>query len=187
MTWWHSTHINLYQSRRAGLEHYEKAVEEGRMHLDDVRLAIQNSPESTDYQVRERPCVCVCEREREREGVWVCVFVVWVCVCVGVCMCGCVYVSSHRMMSAQPFRIGPNLPTNKCECVCAWPLMIQGGEDLQDTWGCRSIFAKEPPIIWLFCGKWPLKIRHPMGLRHPVRHSTGLCHPVPSQFSQKSH
>jgi len=33
-----------------GLEHYEKAVEEGRMHLDDVRLAIQNSPESTDYQ-----------------------------------------------------------------------------------------------------------------------------------------
>jgi len=26
----------LYQSRLAGLEHYEKAVEEGRMHLDDV-------------------------------------------------------------------------------------------------------------------------------------------------------
>jgi len=29
-------------------------------------------------------------------------------------------------------------------------------------------FAKEPLIIGLFCGKWPIKIRHPMTLRHPV-------------------
>ena len=33
---------------------------------------------------------------------------------------------------------------------------------------CRSLFAKEPLIIGLFCGKWPVKIRHPMGLCHPV-------------------
>jgi len=48
---------------------------------------------------------------------------------------------------------------------------------------CRSFFAKEPLIIGLFCGKWPIQIicekwfadvhliyaiRHPMGLRHPV-------------------
>ena len=32
----------------------------------------------------------------------------------------------------------------------------------------RSFSAKEPPIIGLFCGKWPVKIRHPVGLRHPV-------------------
>lgn len=38
------------QPEPEGLEHYEKAVEEGRMHLDDVRSAIQNSPESTEYQ-----------------------------------------------------------------------------------------------------------------------------------------
>jgi len=33
---------------------------------------------------------------------------------------------------------------------------------------CRSSFAKEPLITGLFCGKWPLMIRHLMGLRHPV-------------------
>ena len=33
---------------------------------------------------------------------------------------------------------------------------------------CRSFFTKEPLIIGLFCGKWPIKIRHPMTLRHPV-------------------
>jgi len=32
----------------------------------------------------------------------------------------------------------------------------------------QVIFAKEPLIIGLFCGIWPMKIRHPMGLRHPV-------------------
>ena len=31
-----------------------------------------------------------------------------------------------------------------------------------------SFFAKGPLIIGLFCGKSPIKIRHPMGLRHPV-------------------
>jgi len=32
--------------------------------------------------------------------------------------------------------------------------------------GCRSFSEKEPLIIGLFCGKWPTKIRHPMGLRY---------------------
>ena len=32
----------------------------------------------------------------------------------------------------------------------------------------RSFFAKEPLIIGLFCEKWPMKIRHHMGLCHPV-------------------
>ena len=36
------------------------------------------------------------------------------------------------------------------------------------TLRCRSLSAKEPLILGLFCGKWPLKIRHPMTLRHPV-------------------
>jgi len=34
--------------------------------------------------------------------------------------------------------------------------------------GCRSFPANEPLIIGLFCGKWTIKIRHPMILRHPV-------------------
>jgi len=48
---------------------------------------------------------------------------------------------------------------------------LQGGEDQQDALSCRSFFAKEPLIIGLFCGKWPIKIRHSLGLRHPVMSS----------------
>ena len=40
-----------------------------------------------------------------------------------------------------------------------------------DTFGSRSFFAKEPLIIGIFCGKWPMEIRHPMTLRHPVLNS----------------
>jgi len=44
---------------------------------------------------------------------------------------------------------------------------VQGGEDSKDTSICRSFSAKEPRFIELFCGKWPIKIRHPRSLRHP--------------------
>ena len=33
---------------------------------------------------------------------------------------------------------------------------------------CTSFFAKEPQIIRFFCRKRTVRIRHPMGLRHPV-------------------
>ena len=41
--------------------------------------------------------------------------------------------------------------------------------------GClmlQVIFRRRPLIIGLFCGNWPMKIRHPMTLRHPVSLST---------------
>jgi len=38
---------------------------------------------------------------------------------------------------------------------------IQGGEDQWDALRCRTFSAKEPLIIGLFCGNWPVKIRHP--------------------------
>jgi len=69
---------------------------------------------------------------------------------------------------------------------------LQGGEDPQDAFSCRSFFAKEPLIIGLFCGKWPIKIRHPMGLRHPelpllARHNLlpliHMCH-ITSSYDQ---
>jgi len=53
----------------------------------------------------------------------------------------------------------------KEKCICT---QIQAGKDPQDAFNCRSFFAKEPLIIGLLCGKLPIKIRHPMGLRHPV-------------------
>jgi len=46
--------------------------------------------------------------------------------------------------------------------------MVQGVEDAQDASSRRSLFAKEPLIIGLFCVKWRIKKRHPMDLRHPV-------------------
>jgi len=55
-------------------------------------------------------------------------------------------------------------------------LVVQGGKDPQDALRCGSFFAKEPLIIGLFCGKCPMKIRHLMTLRHPVRVDIyGVC------------
>jgi len=45
---------------------------------------------------------------------------------------------------------------------------VQGGEDPYAALSCRSFSAKEPIIVGLFCGKRPIKVRHPMTLRHPV-------------------
>jgi len=33
--------------------------------------------------------------------------------------------------------------------------------------------TKEPPVVGLFCGKWLIKIRHPLILRHPVSWGRG--------------
>ena len=41
---------------------------------------------------------------------------------------------------------------------------LQGGEVSWDALSRMSFFAKEPLIIGLFCGKLPMKIRHPMGV-----------------------
>jgi len=43
-----------------------------------------------------------------------------------------------------------------------------------DAVTCRSLSAKEPIIIGLFCGKWPIKIRYPMGLGDLVAVDTCL-------------
>jgi len=45
---------------------------------------------------------------------------------------------------------------------------VQGGEDSYYPLNCRSFSTKEPLNIGHFCGKWPIKIRDPMSLRHPV-------------------
>jgi len=47
----------------------------------------------------------------------------------------------------------------------------QSGEEPYDALSYRSFFAKEPLIIGLFCRKWPVKIRPPVGFRHPVWHA----------------
>ena len=53
-------------------------------------------------------------------------------------------------------------------------LCQEGGEDPQNALSCRSLSAKEPLIIGLFDGKWPVKIRHPMHLG-PVCNIESTC------------
>ena len=62
--------------------------------------------------------------------------------------------------------------------------------------GClklRSFSVKEPLIIGLFWGKWPIKIKHPLGLRHPVPSikmaipSNGLCCVAAVQVNNTTH
>ena len=57
----------------------------------------------------------------------------------------------------------------------SWRIIVQGGEDSWDPLICRWFSTKEPLNIGHFCGKWPIKIRDPMSLRHPVRWSCS-CH-----------
>ena len=45
---------------------------------------------------------------------------------------------------------------------------VQGGEDSWDPLSCRSFCTTEPLNIGHFCGKWPIKIRDPIGLGHTV-------------------
>jgi len=47
--------------------------------------------------------------------------------------------------------------------------MLQGGQDSYDFLSCRSYSTKEPLNIGHFSGRWPVKIRDPVSLRHPVQ------------------
>jgi len=78
-------------------------------------------------------------------------------------------------------------------CVCVW----ERARDRKRTrervctgWrrliGClklQVLLRKEPLIIGIFCGKWPMKIRHLMTLRHPVCvcSTLSLSHPIPDR------
>jgi len=101
--------------------------------------------------------VCVCVHARvyyiliDTWFMYICMNI-YVNVCMYVCACACVCV---RTCARERYRA--------CLCVC-----VQDGENAQDTFSCRSHSVKEPLILGLFCGKWPIKIRHPMHLRHRV-------------------
>ena len=58
----------------------------------------------------------------------------------------------------------------------SYPLVVlQCGEDSWDALSCGSFLAKEPLIVGLFCGKWPMKIKHPVTLCHPVFMQGSFC------------
>ena len=132
--------------------------------------------------------ICMC-------GVWVCMFV---CVCEReiVCVCGrwvptvnslyfirvscaCEYVSVYEAVDLPTewqrhteclklqvsFR---KTATNYRALLQKMTYKDKASCDSQEALRCRSFFAKEPLTIGLFRTKWPVKIRHRMGLRHLV-------------------
>jgi len=104
--------------------------------------------------------LCVCVYLCMRACVFVCVCRC-VCVCVGVfvCVCGGGWVGGWVCRWV-------------CGCECVWLSTIDTNIFewyIQPIASRVSFVAKEPLIIGLFCGKWPMKIRHHITLRHTVQ------------------
>ena len=53
--------------------------------------------------------------------------------------------------------------------IIATPYILRGGQVASNASSCKSIFAKEPLSIGLFCGNWPIKTRHLTHLYHIIR------------------
>ena len=130
-------------------------------------------------------CVCVCTSYECVNG--------WVCVCVCVCcewMERCAAekravtspLSAQYLCAMQYFlifdrpdsweKMNRQIWSHTSEQRQVWSHTSehekQGGEDSQDPLSCRSFPTKEPLNIGHFCGKWPIKIRDPMSLRHTL-------------------
>ena len=79
----------------------------------------------------------------------------------------------------------------RCFCLCAYMYIwiwgavrkgclangtaVTGWRRLIGCLKLQVICAKEPLILGLSCGKWPMRIRHPMTLRHPVSNFKHVC------------
>jgi len=140
--------------------------------------------ENTEKRARQHlngyPHVCLCA-----------------CACVCVCVCMCIYIHSyvcvHRYILTWKYRENGEAKarlistldwklSDAVKCVRVYikyvctrvyvlthfiPLM-RSGEDTEDSLRCTSLSAKEPLIIEPFCGKWLIKTKYPLHLRHPV-------------------
>jgi len=85
------------------------------------------------------------------------------------------------MLSVRYFQLIGPFYTKQWGCIKPRPtrstryrLLHTGGQDPYDAVSGRSFSAKEPLIIELSCGKWPIKIRHPMHPCHPVSRDAAL-------------
>ena len=83
------------------------------------------------------------------------------CVCVSVSMSVPVSVSVSIFVSVSvPVSLPMCIHLSSCQFVIVAYMCVHNIH--------RSLSAKEPIITGLFCGKRPIKLRHPMPLCHPV-------------------
>ena len=104
------------------------------------------------------------------------------------------WVPSHFTGVLTWFEVDTNArPASSSRVICVWSIftvsfsllptdrlacLLQSDQNSKDPLSCISFSAKEPLNIGHFCGKWPIKIRDPMSLRHPVqspRESRKFC------------
>ena len=76
----------------------------------------------------------------------------------------CILTTLYHIYNVQIWLEGYGVTSKKKNEVGG----VHGGEDVQDGFSCRSLFAKEPLIIGPVCGRRPIKIWHPMGLCNRV-------------------
>jgi len=75
-----------------------------------------------------------------------------------------IYFIMYRVNSL--FKTTKQLTFKNCYCIKCTLQIVNSFEILcQEAFSCGSLSAKEPLIIGLFCGKRPIKIRHPRCLR----------------------
>jgi len=82
---------------------------------------------------------------------------------------------THTHTYRHPPHTHTHIHTLTHTCVCAvstrhthtYGYAVQGGQDPQDTLTCRSLSAKEPLIIGLFCGKMTYKHKASCGSLPP--------------------
>jgi len=100
---------------------------------------------------------------------------VWTCVHIYMYIYLYIYINIHmyRLIYIYIFIVSSFMYTKNVFTYLKSPLLLllillQGDEEACTALSCRSCSAKEPQIIGLFCGKRPIKIRHPLPFRHPV-------------------
>jgi len=109
-------------------------------------------------------CVCVC-----------------MCVCVRVCICE-LHVSVCLSVCLS-VHLSVCLSVYMCVCVCMRGCVCV---HTQTSISARHS-SKEPLFVGLFCGKWPVKTRHPMGLSPPLNLCQTLINNIREAYNFSIH
>jgi len=94
--------------------------------------------------------------------IFTCIFI-YIYEYIRIYLCTCIYIWTSTLgaefKTAGIPSISSVIVRVRCESCHICMHETQDGEDAQDALSCRTLSAKEPLIVGLFCGKWPIKIR----------------------------